>query len=106
MSDIVLNKKTTYHLIIGVALLLFTQLVIPNLHHHTEKHDAQGISASLDDECLICALDIVPADFILPILFSFSAILLFHISIIREWNTEAVIFSIQKLGRAPPAAIA
>ena len=97
-----LNKISTYRLIIGIALLLFTQLVIPNLHHHSEKHHAQGISAALDDECLICSLDIVPADFILPILFSFSVIILFHSALVRTWNTETVLFSIHKQGRAPP----
>ncbi|WP_018341589.1 hypothetical protein [Cytophaga aurantiaca] len=97
-----LNKKATYHLIIGIALLLFTQLVIPNLHHHPEKQHAQGISALVDDECLICSLNIVPADFILPTLFSFSVIVVFHTSIERVWNSETLIFSIYRQGRAPP----
>lgn len=101
-----LNKKPTYQLIIGIALLLFTQLVIPNLHHHTEKHHAQGISASVDDGCLICSLDIVPADFILPVLFSFSVFVLLHTSIVPTWNTETLIFSIYRQGRAPPLMLA
>ena len=101
-----LNKKNTYHLIIGIALLLFTQLVIPNLHnHHPEKHHTQGINALVDDGCLICSLDIVAADFILPALFSFSIILLLHRSILREWNAEAILFSIYRKGRAPPVAV-
>ena len=100
-----LNKKSTYRLIIGIALLLFTQLVIPNLHHHSEKHHANGISAVLDDECLICSLDIVPADFISPIFFSFAAIVLFHNAFVRTWNIETIIFSIHKQGRAPPAYV-
>jgi hypothetical protein len=101
----VLDKKSTYRLIIGIALLLFTQLVIPHLHHHSEKHHAQGISAALDDECLICSLDIVPADFILPILFSFLAIVLFHSAVVRTWSIETILFSIQKQGRAPPVLV-
>lgn len=100
-----LDKKSTYRLIIGIALLLFTQLVIPNLHHHAEKHHAEGISAASDDECLICSLDIVPADFILPIVFSFSAIILFHSALVRTWNIETILFSIHKQGRAPPVFI-
>ena len=100
-----LNKKNTYHLIIGIALLLFTQLIIPNLHHHSEEHHAQGISVALDDECLICSLNIVPADFILPILFSFSIVVLFHNVFVRTWNIETIIFSIHKQGRAPPVLV-
>jgi hypothetical protein len=101
----VLNKKNTYYLIIGITLLLFTQLVIPNLHHHTETHHAQGINAAADEECLICSLNIIPADVILPTLFSFSVLILFHSAIVRTWNIETVIFSIQKQGRAPPTVV-
>jgi len=101
----VLNKKSTYHFIIGIALLLFTQLVIPNLHNHSEKHHAQGINAIGDETCLICSLDIVPADFILPILFSFTSIILFHTSEVRVWIIETIIFSINRQGRAPPVAL-
>lgn len=87
--------------------MLFTQLVIPNLHNHTEKHHAEGIHVLADDDtCMICALDIVPADFILPILFSFSVLLLFYTSRVRVWNIETVIFSIFKKGRAPPLVFA
>ena len=99
------NKKSTYHLIIGIALLLFTQLVIPNLHNHSDKHHAQGINALADDACLIYSLDIVPADFILPAVFSFAAIILCHTSTVCIWNIETIIFSIHKQGRAPPVVV-
>jgi len=106
LYTIVLNKKSTYHFIVGIALLLFTQLVIPNLHNHSEKHHAQGINAIGNDGCLICSLDIVAADFIEPILFSFSAIILYHTSTVHVWNIEPIIFSINSQGRAPPVALA
>jgi hypothetical protein len=102
----VINKKSTYHFIIGIALLLFTQLVIPNLHHHSESHNAQGINVLVDDTCLICSLEIVPADFILPTLFLFISIVLFHTSLVCVRNIETIIFSIQKQGRGPPVVIA
>ena len=100
-----LNKRSTYHLVIGITLLLFTQLVIPNLHHHSEKHHAQGINAGLDDACLICSLDIVAVDFIAPVLFSFSILILVHSVFVRTWNIESILFSIHKQGRAPPVFV-
>ena len=101
-----LNKKSTYHFIIGIALLLFSQFVIPNLHHHSERHDVKGINVLVDDGCLICSLDIVPADFILPILFLLISIILLHTSVVYVWKIETIIFSIHKLGRGPPVEVA
>jgi hypothetical protein len=98
----VLNKKNSYQLIIGLALLLFTQLVIPNLHNHSEEDHAYGISATSDDHCAICALDIIPAEFTLPIIFTFIGMLILYKHQSIEAYKSVVIFSTIRQSRAPP----
>ncbi|MBC7450942.1 MAG: hypothetical protein H7259_05600 [Cytophagales bacterium] len=91
-----------YRLIICIALLLFTQVVMPYMHHHAERHYSHGIAEAQDDTCLICALDIVPADFIPPSVFCF--VCLAFVFLFRNSNIipQAFYALLQSKSRAPP----
>ena len=98
----VLNPKNTYRLLIGLLLLLFTQVVIPNLHHHNEEYAKQGINISIDEACVICSLHIVSADFIVPTLFSFLLLSSVCVSSKNYLKSILLIFSPFIQGRGPP----
>jgi|OM-RGC.v1.030249665 membrane protease YdiL (CAAX protease family) len=98
----VLQKKRTYQLIISIALLLFVQVVIPNLHNHKEQSYAQGINEDSGEHCLICSLDIVAADFILPAIFSILLLALIFKLAYAETARQSIVFSIHAQGRGPP----
>lgn len=100
-----LNNKNTYRLLIGITLLLFTQVLMPYLHNHSEKHHAYGINVSSDEACMICSFDIIPADFIIPTVFTFFTALLLHRTLTRVWSAETIIFSILQQGRGPPTLV-
>ena len=100
-----LKKKNIYKLFIGLTLLLFTQVVIPYLHNHAERKYAQGINEEHADKCIVCSLDIVAADFILPAVFSICFISLVHSYREKNETAQLIVFSIARKGRAPPYAI-
>lgn len=102
MSSKVLQKKRTYQFIISIALLLFVQVVIPQLHNHKEQSYAQGINEDSGDHCIICSLDIVAADFILPTIFSLLLIALTFKLAYAETSGQSIVFSIHATGRGPP----
>ena len=97
-----LQKKRTYQFILSIALLLFVQVVIPNLHNHKEQAYAQGINEDGGDHCIICSLDIVTADFILPAIFSFLLLTLACTLVFSEHAAPSIVFSIHAQGRGPP----
>lgn len=102
MSSQVLQKKQTYRFIVSIALLLFVQVVIPNLHTHKEQSYAQGINQDAGDDCIICSLDIVPADFIPPLIFCVVLLALTFALFFAELSAQPTVFSIHAQGRGPP----
>jgi len=99
-----LKKKNIYHVIIGLSLLLFTQVVIPLLHnHHSDRKIEQGINELSTERCIVCSLHIISSDFVLPTIFSVSFIaLVFSIAHVKR-TAQEVRFAIVTHGRGPPA---
>jgi hypothetical protein len=101
----VLKRENIYRVFFGICLLLFVQLVIPFLHnHHNDRDLKQGFNKQTE-RCMICALDIVPADFILPELFAVIAVYIIFSILSAGIVSQKVIFAAETSGRAPPAAL-
>src|SRR6187431_22167 len=89
-----LKRKSIYHVIIGLSLLLFTQVVIPLLHnHHADSNIEQGINVHSSEKCIVCSLDIIPFDFILPAVFAVSFIAVLFSRIQVERTSQEVLFA-------------
>jgi hypothetical protein len=101
-----LNQKKTYRLVIGLFLLLFTQVVLPNMHHHAEEYKHQGINISGGDECFVCAHNLVSPDFVLPALFFFSVLSIAYSEFRFIFENKTFHVSIFSKGRAPPIVFA
>lgn len=101
-----LKRKNIYRVFLGISLLLFVQLVIPFLHnHHNDRDLKQGFNKQTTERCMICALDIVPADFILPELFAALVVYIAFSILYTGIVSQEVIFAAETSGRAPPAAL-
>lgn len=99
-----LKKKNIYHVIIGLSLLLFTQVGLPLLHnHHADRHIEQGINAQSSETCIVCSLDIIGSDFILPTVFAVSFIAFLFSTIYVTSNSQEVLVAISTISRGPPA---
>ena len=98
-----LKKKNIYHVIIGLSLLLFTQVVIPLLHnHHAERKIEQGINQHSAEKCIVCSLDIIPADFIIPEIFAISFIAFVFSFLQVATIPQEVLVTIDSISRGPP----
>ena len=98
-----LKKKSIYHVLIGLSLLLFTQVVIPLLHnHHADRKIEQGINQQSVEKCIVCSLDIVPADFIIPETAALIFIaFLFSVQHVHVGSQE-VLVAAECISRGPP----
>jgi len=101
-----LNQKKTYRLFIGLFLLFFTQVVLPNMHHHAKEYKYQGINISGGDECFVCAHNLVSTEFVLPALFFFSIVSIAYSLFRFIFEEKTFHFSIYSKGRAPPIVFA
>ncbi|MGN6644969.1 MAG: hypothetical protein ACTHJT_00455 [Cytophaga sp.] len=100
-----LKRKNIYRVFLGISLLLFVQLVIPFLHnHHSDRDLKQGFNKQTE-QCMICALDIVPADFILPEPFAALVAYIIFSVLYTGLISQEVIFAAETSGRAPPVAL-
>lgn len=101
---LMLKKKNIYHVIIGLSLLLFTQVLIPLLHnHHADRKIEQGINQQSAETCIVCSLDIIPADFILPEVFTVVFVIILFTSIQIARTSLEVLVSTESVSRGPPA---